>query len=207
MTGQMPPARRAVAGPLVLALVFLAVIGGSAGAVLGLRADRGSGGADAGDRPGNGGVTGTAPQSQPAGDGTTPATQPPTAPATPGRACPAVTEQAAKAGGSPGGLTYVLYIRTDQSQVWICKDTAGRLWYQGHRHLGSPTSELPAPTSDNTLFLADVAKAPGEGYVATNTGRTATTYYRVSATWLVIDYPGADNDSQEKVLEYDIGPA
>ncbi|HET8659737.1 MAG TPA: hypothetical protein VFM55_12150 [Micromonosporaceae bacterium] len=207
MTGQTPSARRAVAGPLVLALVFLAVIGGSVGAVLGLRADRGAGGADTAGGPGNGGVTTTAPQSQPDGDGTTPAGQPPTTPATAGRACPAVTEQAAKAEGSPGGLTYLLYIRTDQSQVWICKDTAGRLWYQGHRHLGSPTSGLPAPTSDNTLFLADVAAVPDEGYVATNTGRTATTYYRVSSAWLVIDNPGADDDLREKVLEYDIGPA
>jgi len=207
MTEQTGPGRRAVSGPLVLALVFLAVIGGSVGAVLGLRADRGSDSADARDRPGDGGMTGTAPQPQPTGDGTGPGTQPPTTPGTPGRACPAVTEQAARAEGSPGGLTYLLYIRTGQSQVWICKDTTGRLWYQGHRHLGSPTSELAAPTSDNTLFLVDVAAVPDEEYLATNTGRTATTYYRVSSAWLVIDNPGAGNDLREQVLEYDIGPA
>lgn len=207
MTGQTPPPRRAVARPLLLALVFLAVIGGSVGAVLGLRADRGAGGADAGGPPGSGGATGTAPQSQPTGDGTGPATQPPTTPATPSRACPEVTGQAARAEGSPGGLSYVLYIRTDESQVWVCRDTAGRLWYQGHRHLGSPTPELPAATSDNTLFLVDVVAVPDGGYLATNTGRTATTYYRVSPAWLVIDNPGTGNDLREQVVEYDIGPA
>lgn len=196
MTVQSSSPRRTVAGPLVLALVFLAIIGGSVGAVLGLRADSDP---DGGGHAGNGAATGT----RPTGD----STQPGTEPAPRDRACPAVTDQAARAEGSPGGLSYLLYIRTDQSEVWICRDTAGRLWYQGHRHLGSPTVDLPAPTSDNTLFLTDIRAEPDQGYVATNAGRTGTTYYRVSRTWLVIDNPGEANDHREQVREYDAAPA
>src|SRR5688500_16172076 len=53
-----------------------------------------------------------------------------------GKTCPSITERAARDAGSPGDLRQRLYIKTDESEVWICEDKGGKLWYQGHRLSG-----------------------------------------------------------------------
>jgi len=180
--------RRPVAGPLLLALVFLAIIGASVGVALGWYvAGLGGDGKDPGDNAGTGtGVT--TPQSPPVISTLT--SSPPVT-----VKCPDVTQEAAK---KP--LDVVLYIRTELSQVWICKDADGKLWYQGNRLAGRPaTDQLPAAISDNTLFLQDVIR-DGTSYVATNGSGDQITTYRIARDKLTIDNPGTKNDSVEPVL-------
>lgn len=116
-----------------------------------------------------------------------------TASTTLGPDCPTLTEQGAKDAGSPGGLTQVLYIQTDPppgssssnqgSEVWICRDSAAKLWYQGHRR-GFP---FPSATSHDSLLLQDVTQTGDFAFTATNVTSAGTTRYLVSRTSLVID--------------------
>jgi hypothetical protein len=76
--------------------------------------------------------------------------------------------------------------------VWICKDTAGTLWYQGHR--GGP-SDRDLREGENALFLANVQRIEG-GYVATNQNQDGRTDYRVTRTLLRIE-----QSSHEPILE------
>jgi len=96
--------------------------------------------------------------------------------------CPAATEQAA--GGKP--LYQLLYLNTANSEVWICQDAAGRLYYQGH------SKDLGADLVQGTtaLFLSDVVPEGTGGYVATNTdtgGRI--TRYHVTPRRLIKEFP------------------
>lgn len=181
--------RPRIAGPLLLALVFLAIIGASVGVSVGyyLAGPGGDGG-------GGGGQTQGPPTQQPPPT----ETESPTPPQE--RGCPTVTQAAAAQDGARGQLQLELYIRTKFSQVWICRDRADRLWYQGHRLTGEATDNLPAATSDNTLFLNTVEPFE-DGYVATNRiSGNRITYYRVTRTQLRIDNPGTDNDSAQDAL-------
>jgi hypothetical protein len=123
-------------------------------------------------------------------------TTPPASPSTtPGPACPTLTEQAAVDAGSPGGLTQVLWIETDPppgsspnnhgSEVWICRDTAGKLWYQGHRR----QFPFPSATSSYSLLLSTVEQTGDFEFTATNVTSNGTTSYLVSRTTLVIEDP------------------
>jgi hypothetical protein len=124
-------------GPRVLAVllaaVFLGVIGASAGYIVGTRVKQARAEAQGGQQPGGG--------RQPGGTGTVPATGRGT-PA--GPPCPQPTIELAHSKGAPAGpLHRVLYIETAKSEVWICRDAAGRLWYQGHRK-STPDARYPA---------------------------------------------------------------
>ena len=69
--------------------------------------------------------------------------------------------------------------------MWICQAHDGALYYQGHV-LGNG-SDLVEGT--NALFLTDVAREGGNGYVATNTDQSGrVTEYHVTATQLVIKF-------------------
>lgn len=176
----------------MIAAIFLAVIGASVGFVLAGR-DSGDGGGTAGG-PGSPVYTtpDTAPDDQP------PAPQPPPPdndPPPTRDGCPRQTERLARQAGSPGGLELKLYIRTDGSEVWICKDSAGTLFYQGHR--GSPGERLVE--GRNALFLTDVV-ADGDGYLATNRSGERVTTYRVSTSQLVID--GRNGTTTEDVRDH-----
>ena len=99
-----PKPRGRVLAPFLVLLVLLTAGGAAAGWIYGEQvADR-----RATDSAGNGAA----------------AAEESSAPAT-GDPCPQAAESAAEQAGSPGGLTEVLYIRTDDDkQVWICRDTA-----------------------------------------------------------------------------------
>jgi hypothetical protein len=172
--------RAAVAGPVAIAALFLAVIGASVGFVLGARAEDREQHRPAAIDPG-----------APPGEGQNP--QPPPPPA--GKACPEHTEQLAKEHGSPGGLKQKLYIRTDQSEVWICIDSRGTLFYQGHR--GAPGEDLVE--GETALFLTDV-ETDGDGYAATNNTGKNTTRYEVTPAKLVINN---DQRTVEPVTYYE----
>ncbi len=197
--------REAVVVAALLALVFLLIIAASVGYIVRHRA--GGGTSRAGSPSGTGAAPAGPTTGLPApstagpstagpsgGDGRSPAgaTPPPGAPpgpaVTPVGACPEVTERAARLAGSPGGLRTVRYALTGRSEVWVCRDSAGRLWYQGHQR----SAPLDAASSSSSLLLADVAAEPAGGYVATNAGAAGTlTRYHVSPATLVVEFVDA----------------
>jgi hypothetical protein len=166
-------------GPLLLAVIFLAVLGGGVGFSLGTlskhqrnaaatqddgtasnRRDDGTGNGQ-GSGSGNGSGTG-------GGNG--------------GRhRCTPHTEELAGA----GELTQVIYLHTAKSEVWICKSSSGTLFYQGHT--GNPGEQLQENV--NALFLTDVQQEGDNGYVATNTDPAGPiTKYHVKPKRLVKEY-------------------
>ncbi len=165
-------------GPLLLAVIFLAVLGGGVGFSLGTlakhqhnaaatRDDGGTAGQDNGSGQGNGTGGGNGAGTGGGQNGK--------------KACPDHTVQQAGA----GPLTQVLYLHTPQSEVWICADSGGTLYYQGHS--GPPGEDLVEGT--NALFLTDVQRENGNGYVATNTdGSGRITRYHVTAKRLVKEF-------------------
>ena len=170
---------------LLLAVVFLTAIGAAAGYIVGHKVrDNRNGGPAAEDTP-----TGA-----PTTSGAAAAT----------RLCLDVTERDAKSRfHSPGGLVQVLYIRTDQSEVWICKDKSNSLFYQGH--LLAP-GEQPANravfTDTNSLILQTVSRDGSGGYVAENSDGNGTTRYLVSTERLVIQRADGRTDRQD-VLDHE----
>lgn len=155
MTEQPGRSRGTVVLQVLLAALFLAVIGGSVGLALGLR-DR--------DR-------------DDARDDARPA---PAVSSQPGVPCPEEIERQA----DREELTQLRYVRTAQSEVWICGDGGGDLYYLGHR--GGPDERPIQVAGDDWLFLDDVT-ATGDGYLATNTSGQGRTTYQVSREQLVID--------------------
>jgi hypothetical protein len=171
---------------LSLVVVVLAVVGGSTGYFLGLRelhlrdvaADHDAGGGSASG------------SSQGAGKGSA-------SPVPSGKPCLAETEALARQrAGSPGRLTQVMYIRTvgaqTGSEVWICRDSNGRLFYQGHRLSAEETAGAPREKlveGDNALFLLDPVPDGVHRYIATNTDDGKSTTYTVTATTLTIVKP------------------
>lgn len=116
---------------VLLAAVFLGVIGASVGYIVGTRVNQARADAQGGGSTGDG--TGGTHTGSP-----TPRTSPP------GPPCPRPTIELAHAKGAPAGPLYrVLYVETEKSEVWICRDSSGRLWYQGHRK-SSPDARYPA---------------------------------------------------------------
>src|SRR5256885_3684665 len=171
---------RRVIGPFLLALVFLGVLGGGVGFSLGTlsKHQRATTTADdnGGRDNGNGGGTGT-------GGGTGAGTG---GGQNAHRRCLAHTENQANA----GPLTQLLYLHTTGSEVWICQAHDGALYYQGHV-LGDG-SDLVEGT--NALFLSDVAREGGNGFVATNTDPTGpVTKYHVTPDRLVKEFLNYQN--------------
>jgi hypothetical protein len=186
-----PPGRtgtRIVA--LILAVLFLAVIGGSIGYILGLRHNHShprvvDNGAPAPTTagPGGGGSRGGGSGNGGTGNGG-------------GKPCLSDTERDAKNKfGSPGGLTQVFYLKTNQDEAWICQDSDNTVFYQGH--LRSPAEQQGAPRPPlvdlkNSLLLKTVSRE-GAGWVAVNdSGGGSVTRYHVSTAELVIEQPGQE---------------
>ncbi len=165
---------------VLLAVVFLTVIGSSVGYVLGSRVrDARSAG-----------------RTTPDGSDTDTPT---------GKPCPRATEQdAVRRFKSQGGLVQVLYVKTDASEVWICRDRLENLFYQGHvmsqaERGGGPREPF---TDNNSLILQTVNPDDKGGYVAENSSGTRTTRYRVSTTRLRIEYPDGRVETQD-VVQHD----
>ncbi len=172
-------------GPLFLAVLFLAVLGGGVGYSVGILT-KGQQSASSGSNGGTGPTTTETGQGTTSGPGPTGAA--------PVR-CKQHTEDLAGA----GPLTQLLYLRTDKSEVWVCKAGNGKLYYQGHR--GPPDEDLQEGV--NALYLTDI-QSEGNGYVATNTDPNGkVTKYHVTAQRLVIEYrnysPPRPNDTENAV--------
>jgi hypothetical protein len=172
---------------VLLAVMVLAVIGSFTGYFLGLRElnlrDQ------AGQSPGSGETGDTASASATAS----------------GTACLDFTEREVKKRfKSPGNLVQVLYVRTSGSEVWICKDSFGNNFYQGHRlsQAESNGGTREAFTDSNNLLLQTVSQQPDGSWVATNSDGNGTTRYRVSTTNLVIELPSGTQQT-EKVTRHE----
>jgi hypothetical protein len=149
VSDDLPRPRRPLFFPVVIATVFLSIIGMSAGLVLGSRHE-------------------DTPQAGPTITTVTPATastsRTTTAPA--GSACRAETQDASQLVGGTGTLTRVLVLRTRTSVVYICRDEAGSLYY--HANNGGNTWI----ENQTALFLPNVRQDGDEYRVTAADGAT-----------------------------------
>jgi hypothetical protein len=109
--------------------------------------------------------------------------------------CPQFTVDAVKAAGRPGKLDRILYVEvaregTNGAEAWICRDSDGVMYYQGH------VKDAPATVADSrvTILLGAPIKgtvaANGSTYTATNpTPDGRTTQYVVSRDALTLIAP------------------
>jgi hypothetical protein len=174
-------------GPLLLAVVFLAVLGGGVGYSVGTLT---KGNQSAG--PGAGG--GAGPTVTETGQAATPG-------GTASSAAPTRCKKHTEDRVGAGPLTQVLYLHTDKSEVWICKDANGTLYYQGHA--GQPGEDLQEGV--NALVLTDVKREGTDGYVATNrdANNGRVTEYHVTPTQLVkkfYNYASPQPDQTENAV-------
>ena len=126
---------------MVIATVFLTIIGMTAGFVLGERHRR---------------LDRVAAES-----GQTPEVTESSAPVRTGKLCPDETVATATKHGYPGDLRQVFHIVTDHDNVvWICADPDNQLYYQGK------TGGVDAPIVEgkNALFLSGVIKHSEDDY-------------------------------------------
>jgi hypothetical protein len=163
---------------VVIATVFLTIIGMTAGYVLGERHRR--------DNQQSQGAQGPSQVAQPT-------EEPAAAPTISGTACPQAAQDAAAALGA-GGLSQVLMIKTtNHSTVWICRDPNGGLYYQSHTRVNGV--DAPLAQNVNGLFLPGVT-ADGDRYVVYDQKRDKFT---VTRKVLEIDFAG-----DKKPESYDV---
>jgi hypothetical protein len=178
------PRNRSATGAVIIAVIFLAVLGTGVGIVLGTQAKNREPGdnvannstATASPSPSVTVTQTTDPGNDNGGDGTATRTRNPTNTKTyrpiTKTDCPEQTDEAAGT-----SLSVKLYIKTNRSEVWICEG-GGRTVYQGHV-LGT---QFTAATSSSTLFISSVRYEAGV-YSATN----GDTVYYVSPERLRIE--------------------
>ena len=160
------PRGRSATGAVIIAVIFLAILGTGVGIVLG-SANKENGDDRAGGEP-TPTVTATdGPSASATGGGKPTNTKTPTGgktyAATTRDKCP---EQTQEATGTT--MSVKRYIKTNRSEVWICSG-GGKTVYQGHR-LDKP---FPSATSGDTLFIGSVRYEAGV-YAASNGD---TTYF------------------------------
>jgi hypothetical protein len=173
VTEPLPRSRGTVFLQVLVAALFLAVIGGSVGLAVGLR-DREHGG------------TSRQGQDQPTQQEQIPQTQPETRSPSGEPSAESCPEGTGRQAGRDD-LAQELYLQTAQSEVWICRDGGGGLYYQGHRY-----------SDERWLFLTGVEQ-DGDEYVATNPTGEAPTVYRVSPAGLKIEYSDGRTEEQQAV--------
>ncbi len=177
--------RTAVA--VFLAVAVLAVIGSLFGYLLGSRANEATASAGGTSGPTTRASTGNTTPSE---SSKSPATE-----------CPEFMQKAAEAQGAKRPLTLRLYIATAKSEVWICPDAGGKLWYQGHS-IKKATFPAEVPEEGvNGLLLSNVNGIDQGRYVAINEDQNGRTDYTVGPEELVIDRKGG-NKTTEKVVHH-----
>jgi hypothetical protein len=142
LSADLPPPRRQLFFPVVIATVFLSIIGMSAGLVLGDRHKR-------------------SPEAAPPA-GQEQSSEPAVRPSPRGTLCPAQTQANGAKRGAAGVLTIDLKLKTKSSTVWICEDEAGNLYYQGK----TGGSDTPWVEGKTALFMTGVQR-DGDGYAVT----------------------------------------
>jgi hypothetical protein len=141
----LPPPRRPLFFPVVIATVLLSIIAMSAGLVLGSRHE-------------------TSRQAE----GETPYV--PTKPANSPAACPEEMHDTARRLGYDLPMTQVLKVRaaSNGTTVWICTDETGRLFYQANRG-GAEQKWIEGETA---LFLANVVQGDNDYHATASDGNT-----------------------------------
>lgn len=185
------PRGRSATGAVIIAVIFLAILGTGVGLVLGSQNKK----ADAGNRA-DGDPGATAVPSATATAGTPTARPTSTRPPSTGGSyrpvardrCPQQTEEAAGA-----TLTVKRYVKTNRSEAWICSG-GGKLYYQGHV-LGA---SFRGATTDTTIFLTSVT-AENDVYIA----RNGDTNYIVGTQWLRIEKNNALQSDEAAVDLYE----
>lgn len=151
LSDDLPPPRRPLLVPVVIATVLLCLIGVGAGLALSARhrADVRASGHD------------SDPGAQPADTYTPSAGSRPSARPT-GKPCLEQTQQTARAHGIADELTQVLRLQTRTSTVYICQDGRGDLYYHANNTRGGGDWV----EGRSALFLTTVVKK-GSTYQAT----------------------------------------
>jgi hypothetical protein len=170
----LPPPRRPLFFPVVIATVFLSIIGMSAGLVLGSRHHpRGQA-----DNQGSSYVP--TEQSDDSPDATD---------------CPEQMRATARRLGYDVALTEVLRVRVPSTgtTVWICEDVGGRLFYQANK--GGPTARWVE--GETALFLPGVVRGEDDYHAKAADGNT----FSVNKERLQITFRNGETQSQEVVPE------
>lgn len=153
---------------MVIATVFLSVIGLSAGLILSSRhRDRGP--------------AGTSSNTQPA--------TPPGTPVSTAEPCPPETQTMGKRFGASGTLRIALKLRTTTSVVWICSDDGGKLFYHANR--GGENAKWVE--NETALFLPEV-RPDGDGY---QVNAIDGTLFTITAKRLEIQHKNGKLEVQE----------
>jgi hypothetical protein len=168
LSDDLPPPRRPLFFPVVIATTFLSIIGMSVGLLLGSQRDRTS--------------TTTTPTDTPTVTVTEETSPPPSGPL-----CRDETQAAAQGAGVPGPLTRVLRLRTKTSEVYICRDPAGALYY--HANTGGNTWI----EGKSALFLTGVT-GEGDHYEVTATDGTT---FSVTRERLLIVHDDGTKETQK----------
>jgi hypothetical protein len=174
--------------PVLIAAVFLTIIGVSVGLALGARArDR------AAQAPTRAPVV-PVPSAPPSAAPPSAAPRPSSA----GRPCPEETQQESRKLGAQGRLVVRRHIVTGDpaatkgvSDVYVCADARGELYY----HAKSGDLAAPWIEGTNAILLGGVREAGGV-YVATNASPGGTYTYEVFADRLRITRPGGKPETQ-----------
>jgi hypothetical protein len=144
----LPPPRRPLLVPVVLATVLLCLIGIGAGLALGARhkSDVRADGSDS--NPPAPATYASSPSSRPTVKA--------------GKACLEQTQETAQAHGIAGPLTQVLLLKTKTSTIYICQDGDGNLYY----HANNTRGGSDWVEGKSAIFLTQVVKK-GDTYEAT----------------------------------------
>jgi hypothetical protein len=181
LSDDLPPPRRQLFFPVVIATVLLSVIGMSAGLVLGSQRERDQ----------SSGQQQQQSQFPPADSGTSATPEPTEATEPSGPACRKETQVMASQFGANGTLRVALQLRTKSSAVWICVDEDGRYYY----HANKGGSDGPWVERKTALFLADVRR-DGDEYLATASDGTT---FSVTSERLFIQHADGRPETQVAV--------
>jgi hypothetical protein len=169
------PPRRPIFFPVVIATVFLTIIGGTVGFMLGER-----------HRGGGGGAT---PGATNAGADPSSSVDDLSSAEPSGSRCPDEAIQAAASLQLPTDLRQIFKIvTTNGTTVWICQDGANSLYFQ------SKTGGVDAPLVQgrNGLFLAQVSRVGDDEYLAI--APTDGNQFEVNRRHLVVHFASGKRD-------------
>jgi hypothetical protein len=175
LSDDLPPPRRPLFIPVVIATVLLCLIGVGAGLALGARhkSDVRSSGQNSDPNP------------QPVDTYTPPASP---SPKPSGKACPSQTQETAQAHGIAGTLVQALFLQTKTSTVYICQDGNGNYYYHANNTRGGGDWV----EGKSAIFLTSVVKK-GSTYEATADDGVV---FSVSATRLLIRHKDGSTEVQ-----------
>jgi hypothetical protein len=177
LSDDLPPPRRPLFFPVVIATTFLSIIGISAGILLANERDRREAQAPVNtDNPSI--VT------------TRPAPGPSSAPALDGESCRWETLNAAAQAGYPGPLRLVLRLRTKRSDVYICRSASDQFFYHANNGRDRWVE------GETALFLTDVEQRPDDYLATAGNGTT----FSVNADRLEIEYADGRPTETQKAI-------